>query len=205
MTIKAYDYRVLRYSKRRTRKYGRRSIHDIIKDKELNFGDKVDYIRHHYVYYDGNYEYFHDEKGKSNEEKAKLNQLIGLIIQRLADPSELKVVNRKVLEWQRQRKLLKKQMLNEELEKIDSKILKNPYEIKVDTWLNALLNTHDYTKLALIREYLMNNSELYKDEDLYHYGYRKLKNKATAWKKSQQSESSKTQTTDNGENNVETI
>ena len=32
------------------------SIWDIINDPDLHFFQKVDYIRHHFVYYDGNYE-----------------------------------------------------------------------------------------------------------------------------------------------------
>ena len=56
------------------------SIWDIIDDPELHFFQKVDYIRHHFVYYDGNYELFHDENGKPTKTKKLLDEVIKGII-----------------------------------------------------------------------------------------------------------------------------
>ena len=51
------------------------SIWDIIDDPELHFFQKVDYIRHHFVYYDGNYELFHDKNGRPTHTKKLLDQV----------------------------------------------------------------------------------------------------------------------------------
>lgn len=205
MTLKRNDWKGLRISKNKIMKYGRRSIYDIIKDKELDFGDKIDYIRHHYVYYDGNYEYFHDERGKSNEEKMKLNQLISLIVQRLADPSELKIINRQVMEWRREKKLAEKQALSEELAKINSIALKTPYEMKVNTWFNNWISMYDYTKLAVIREYLLAHNEIYENETLDNCKYKELKSKAFTWKNQQQQLLRNSESNDSGDDNVKAI
>ena len=205
MTLKRSDWKGLRISKNKIIKYGRRSIYDIIKDKELDFGDKIDYIRHHYVYYDGNYEYFHDERGKSNEEKIKLNQLISLIVQRLADPSELKIINRQVMEWRREKKLAEKQALSEELAKINSIALKTPYEMKVNTWFNNWISMYDYTKLAVIREYLLAHDKIYENETLDNCKYKELKIKAFAWKNQQQRLLCNSESNDNGDDNAKAI
>lgn len=205
MTLKRSDWKGLRISKNRIMKYGRRSIYDIIKDKELDFSDKIDYIRHHYVYYDGNYEYFHDEQGKSNEEKMKLNQLISLIIQRLADPSELKIINRQVMEWRREKKLAEKQALSEELAKINSIALKTPYEMKVNTWFNNWVSMYDYTKLVVIREYLLAHNEIYENEILDNYKYKELKSKAFTWKNQQQQSLHNLESNNSGDDNAKAI
>lgn len=205
MTLKRSDWKGLRISKNKIMKYGRRSIYDIIKDKELDFGDKIDYIRHHYVYYDGNYEYFHDERGKSNEEKIKLNQLISLIVQRLADPSELKIINKQVMEWRREKKLAEKQALSEELAKINSITLKTPYEMKVNTWFNNWISMYDYTKLTVIREYLLAHDKIYENETLDNFKYKELKIKAFAWKNQQQQLLHNSESNDNGDDNAKAI
>ena len=49
------------------KKQGVRSIQDIISTDKMSFPNKVAYIRHHYVYYEGNYDLFHDENGKPTE------------------------------------------------------------------------------------------------------------------------------------------
>lgn len=73
------------------------SIWDIIDDPDLRFFQKVDYIRHHYVYYDGNYELFHDENGKPNKTKNMLDKVIKGIVNRQIDPSELNILNKEIL------------------------------------------------------------------------------------------------------------
>lgn len=182
MTIKHADWKGLRRSKNKTLRYGKRSIYDIIKDPWLDFGDKVDYIRHHYVYYEGNYEYFHDDRGKSNGKKEELNQLISLIIQRLADPSELKAVNKDIMLWRKAKKLAEKQAKAKEIAKFNDSITKSPYEMKIDTWFSNWIQTYDYSKLAVIREYLLAHNETYKNEHLETYNYKELKIKAFSWK-----------------------
>ena len=224
MTIKHADWKGLRRSKSKTLRYGKRSIYDIIKDTELDFADKVDYIRHHYVYYEGNYEYFHDERGKSNGKKEELNQLISLIIQRLVDPSELRIINQDILLWRKAKKLAEKQAREEAIAKFNGNFTKSPYEMKVDTWFSNWIQIYDYSKLAVMREYLLAHNEMYKNEHLETYNYKELKIKAFSWKnhklqleKQEQEKNNidniiqfdeaklKQQANNNGENNAATI
>ena len=185
MTFKRYDWKGLRGSKRKTLKIGKRSIYDIIKDEELDFGDKLDYIRHHYVYYEGNYEYFHDERGKSNENKECLNRLIGLIIQRLADPSELRVINQEILAWRKAKKLIEKQQEAERMAKFNETHIRSPYEMKVNVWFEKWINKYDYDKVKLMRDYLLAHDQTYKNTALESLIYKELKIKATSWKNHQ--------------------
>ena len=96
------------------------SIWDIIDDPELHFFQKIDYIRHHFVYYDGNYELFHDENGKPTETKKLLDEVIKGIINKEIDPSELNALNKEILKDHKtrmeQKKLIEEQRLNEYLQ-----------------------------------------------------------------------------------------
>ena len=106
----------LKKSKEKNKKIGTRSIHDIIYNTaELTFKQKVDYIRHHYVYYQGNYEYFHTQNGSPNAKKFKLNKLIAQIIKGEKNASELKEINSQILQWRKER--------NDELERLNRKSL----------------------------------------------------------------------------------
>lgn len=176
MTFKKYDKRVLKRMKAKTRNIGRRSIYDIIKDKELDFNDKVDYIRHHYTYYEGNYEFFHDKRGASNEEKEHLNQLIKLIILRKADPSELKKVNRQIQKWRKQKdgKILKEKKINESL-KLNYQDIINWKEI-------VLKKSGHFNSLPTIEEFLLSRDNTYTAEQLLNTTYRQVKKAANVWK-----------------------
>lgn len=90
-------------SKKTTLKIGKRSIYDILCNKrfDLSFKFKVDYIRHHYTYYDGCYEYFHHKNGKPNWRRWELNELVADIVNRKREPSELKEYNKKILAWKK--------------------------------------------------------------------------------------------------------
>lgn len=200
MTIKRYDRRILRGLKRKTLHFGKRSIYDIIKDPFLDFGDKLDYIRHHYVYYEGNYEYFHDSNGKSNENKEKLNNLICSIIDKEADPSELKIWNKRIMEWRKNKLTLEKQRQNEILENFNKRVCKHNYELKVNNWFIKRLDSYDYNKLVLIRNYLLANEDYYKDKELENFKYKTLKNFSNNWKNRLQKDLNK-----NGESNVTTL
>ena len=96
------------------------SIWDIIDDPELHFFHKIDYIRHPFVYYDGNYELFHDENGKPTETKKLLDEVIKGIINKEIDPSELNALNKEILKDHKarmeQKKLIEEQRLNEYLQ-----------------------------------------------------------------------------------------
>ena len=97
MTLKVYkDKAYLKMSKAKTMKLGRRSINDIIKTEKLTFPEKIDYIRHHYTYYEGNAHLFDNEY----EYRRKwLNKLIEGVINRKYMPSVLKNFNKVILKW----------------------------------------------------------------------------------------------------------
>jgi len=199
MTIKHYDYKILRGVKRKTLHFGRRSIYDIIKDSRLDFGDKVDYIRHHYVYYEGNYEYFHDSNGKSNENKEKLNDLICSIINKTADPCELKAWNKKIMSWRKIKLIEKKQKEEEKIKNFDDRVIKNNYELKVNLWFAKRLDAYSFDKLSLIRKYLLAHRDEYNDEELETLRYKFLKKISSAWKRKLE------QSKENGDINATTL
>ena len=63
------------------KKIGVRSIFDIISDKTMSFDHKVDYIRHHYVYYEGNYDLTKSLVDLLNKNKKKIPLVISSSIQ----------------------------------------------------------------------------------------------------------------------------
>ena len=177
MTIKKDNKSTLKYYKEKIRNIGKRSIHDIIKDKNLSFEDKVDYIRHHYTYYEGNYEYFHDERGAANWRKEKLNNLIRLIILRVVDPSELKKINKKIYKWR------KKQQGQPIVEKIKTKQEPKLTYDDVAAWKDTLLCGKKRVKvLPVVEEYLLSLDNTLDVGQLQNQTYRQVKKAAKAWR-----------------------
>lgn len=98
MTIQAIkkNRKALRKSKNKVKRIGIKSIHDIIYNTpQMSFLNKLNYIRHHYTYYDGNQEVFFKDDGKPTYYRYELNKLIGAVINRQVDPSMLKEYNKK--------------------------------------------------------------------------------------------------------------
>lgn len=168
------------------------SIWDIINDSNLNIYQKVDYIRHHFVYYDGNYELFHDENGKPTETKHLLDDIIKNIIKGTTDPSELSEINKQISILSKERKLEEKQHKEKEL---DSYILESKKEktfiktevsnssvvdnnIELAPYKKGIVNAEIYFKL--IDEYLDN---LPKEERIKAsaWKYKELKKVAKRW------------------------
>lgn len=190
MSIDRKRWTAIKISKEKIKKIGIRSISDIIHNtKELNFKEKVDYIRHRYTYYDGNYEYFHNAKGKPNSKKYKLNSLIIDILKGEKDPTELKTFNTVILEWRKQH--LKE--INESLQTIYNKIgsssilIENSDELSSEyggmKWYEYIKSHTNQTEghVALINEYLKHNKDVIKQEILENISYQDLKNIAMKW------------------------
>jgi hypothetical protein len=91
----------VRISKELTKKCGKCSIYDII-NSNLSLEAKINDIRHHYTFYEGNYEVFHDEDGKPTEAKHTLNEIIRKVILGRLDASALKQANNVILEWKKE-------------------------------------------------------------------------------------------------------
>ena len=99
MTLKVCkDKSKLKMSKEKTLKLGRRSINDIIKTDKLTFPEKIDYIRHHYTYYEGNADLFDNEY---EYRRIWLNKLIESIINRKNDASALTRFNKVIMKWRK--------------------------------------------------------------------------------------------------------
>ena len=131
MTIQAIkkNRKALRKSKNKVKRIGIKSIHDIIYNTpQMSFLNKLNYIRHHYTYYDGNQEVFFKDDGKPTYYRYELNKLIGAVINRQVDPSILKEYNKKILKKSKELKALKAKYEKElELESISNEtILKKP-------------------------------------------------------------------------------
>ena len=97
MTISSVKYAAERASKAKTKKIGKRSISDILNDKPipLSFDEKVNFIRHRFTWYEGNYDLFNDDKGKPNKRKQLLNRVISEVVLKNRDPSLLTKMNKK--------------------------------------------------------------------------------------------------------------
>jgi len=100
-------YTIAKYTKRskeKNKKIGKKNIYDIIHNTpELNLKQKVDYIRHNYAYYDGNYEYFYLKNGIPTPRLHQLNTLIYKIIKGELTPEALSEFNEKVVKWRKNR------------------------------------------------------------------------------------------------------
>lgn len=169
------DYKQLRASVRRTTKIGKRSIHDVItKSFDLSFSEKIDYIRHHFTYYEGNYDLFHDEKGKANRKKTLLNHIIVSVLLRKKDPSVLTEFNKKILKW---RKLKKK----EEIKTLEKNIIK---DYKTHDWFlkTKESGSQDYAKWKNNIIAFLNSPENNLPLNLIrHITYKRLKEITNMW------------------------
>lgn len=176
----------LKKSKEKNKKIGTRSIHDIIYNTaELTFKQKVDYIRHHYVYYQGNYEYFHTQNGSPNAKKFKLNKLIAQIIKGEKNASELKEINSQILQWRKER--------NDELERLNRKSLDSIPLPDIPTIKTTRVESMPYWKkqlgknenpyVTLIEEFLQSEANDLCKNTLESISYQDLKKLAIDWKK----------------------
>lgn len=164
----------IKISKEKTKKIGVRSISDIINNTtNLTFKEKVDYIRHHYTYYNGNYMFFHTADGKPNSKKYKLNYLISQILRGQKDPSELKKFNSLILKWHKEYKKQRNQLKNNLLEKVSL-----PKDENI-SWRQYYQNS--FYKDNLIESYLQANKDIIKPEILEKISYKDLKHIATKW------------------------
>ncbi|MBO4622296.1 MAG: hypothetical protein J5691_00190 [Bacilli bacterium] len=163
------------------------SIWDIIDDPSLHFFQKVDYIRHHFVYYDGNYELFHDENGKPTHTKKLLDKVIAGIINKKIDPSELNDLNKEILKDHKNR--LEQNKIREELElnsylqeqrELEKPVIRPIIEETpdLDAYKQGITNADIYFKL--IDEYLGNLPEKERTKAAT-WKYKELKKVAKWW------------------------
>lgn len=111
---KGYLYQKTKKGIQRTKSIGVRSINDIINDNSLTFNAKVNYIRHHYTYYDGYMDMFHDENGNSNENKKILNEIIKGIVDKRFETALLSDINQTMIEWRKSHPKKEEDIVNSE-------------------------------------------------------------------------------------------
>lgn len=183
MRDRALRYRCVKKSKNNTIKVGVRSISDIIANKRMDFKKKLTYIRHHYTYYNGNYDLFATETGTPNARKFKLNALITDVINGVKDASELKEFNKKILEWRKEADEEKEKISNRILTNFDGSSYNNINPENMMQWeldiKHSKTTALEYIKL--IEEYLENNPE--EKSILRALSYHDMKRKALEWRR----------------------
>lgn len=180
MTISSVKYAAERASKAKTKKIGRRSISDILNDKPipLSFDEKVNFIRHRFTWYEGNYDLFNDDKGKPNKRKQLLNRVISEVVLKNRDPSLLTKMNKKILIWRKDKlEKLKRLQTKEQIKKaLDYrnhdwyvKTIINSNNIETEKWKNTIIT-------------FIKSPENNLDPDiLQHIKYKRLKEIVNLW------------------------
>ena len=180
MTISSVKYAAERASKAKTKKIGRRSISDILNDRPiaLSFDEKVNFIRHRFTWYEGNYDLFNDNKGKPNKRKQLLNRVISEVVLKNRDPSLLTKMNKKILIWRKDRlEKLKRLQTREQIKKaLDYrnhdwylKTIINSNSIETEKWKNTIIT-------------FIKSPENNLDPDiLQHIRYKRLKEIVNLW------------------------
>ena len=181
--IKAYQNNLKRINQRKVS-----SIWDIINDQTLGFRQKVNYIRHHYVYYDGNYDLFYDENKQPTTTKHLLDKVIAGVINKTIDPSELSDINKVILQEHKikveQLKRVKEANLDvylreqQEEQKEQPKVVMETLTSDEYTYKQGIVNADIY--FQLIDEYLANLPEKERVK-ASQWKYKELKKVAKWW------------------------
>lgn len=180
MTISSVKYAAERASKAKTKKIGKRSISDILNDKPipLSFDEKVNFIRHRFTWYEGNYDLFNDDKGKPNKRKQLLNRVISEVVLKNRDPSVLTKMNKKILIWRKDKlEKLKKLRTKEQIKKaLDYrnhdwyiKTIINSNSIETEKWKDTIIT------------FIKSPENNLDPEILQHIKYKRLKEIVNLW------------------------
>ena len=176
MRNKTVRFKYLKKAISDTKKIGVRSISDIISGSSMSFSQKINYIRHHYTYYEGNYDLFANEDGSPNSRKFELNSLILDIINGKKTADELKEFNKKILEWRKDADNKNNQEKERLLEHFDGSSIRERMQWERDI-NNARITAHEY--ITLIEKYLEDNPE--EKENCKTKSYREMKEIAILW------------------------
>lgn len=180
MTISSVKYAAERASKAKTKKIGRRSISDILNDRPiaLSFDEKVNFIRHRFTWYEGNYDLFNDDKGKPNKRKQLLNRVISEVVLKNRDPSVLTKMNKKILIWRKDKlEKLKRLRTKEQIKKaLDYrnhdwyiKTIINSNSIETEKWKDTIIT------------FIKSPENNLDPEILQHIKYKRLKEIVNLW------------------------
>lgn len=180
MTISSVKYAAERASKAKTKKIGRRSVSDILNDRPiaLSFDEKVNFIRHRFTWYEGNYDLFNDDKGKPNKRKQLLNRVISEVVLKNRDPSLLTKMNKKILIWRKDKlEKLKRLRTKEQIKKaLDYrnhdwyiKTIINSNSIETEKWKDTIIT------------FIKSPENNLDPEILQHIKYKRLKEIVNLW------------------------
>lgn len=180
MTISSVKYAAERASKAKTKKIGRRSISDILNDRPitLSFDEKVNFIRHRFTWYEGNYDLFNDDKGKPNKRKQLLNRVISEVVLKNRDPSLLTKMNKKILIWRKDKlEKLKRLQTKEQIKKALGyrnhdwyvKTIINSNSIETEKWKDTIIT------------FIKSPENNLDPEILQHIKYKRLKEIVNLW------------------------
>ena len=167
------------------KKIGVRSIFDIISDSNMALKRKIDYIRHHYVYYEGNYDLFHDETGKATSTKYNLDKVIYEIIQGNVDPVVLNDFNKEIVK-------LRKQKDAEQQEIDEANLGESPlpglpkYKLDILAHGGNIHTDGCSSYLNLIDRYMNTLDSKTKQQYFFTKSYREMKKLAETWNKKQE-------------------
>ena len=180
MTISSVKYAAERASKAKTKKIGRRSVSDILNDRPiaLSFDEKVNFIRHRFTWYEGNYDLFNDDKGKPNKRKQLLNRVISEVVLKNRDPSILTKMNKKILIWRKDKlEKLKRLRTKEQIKKaLDYrnhdwyiKTIINSNSVETEKWKDTIIT------------FIKSPENNLDPEILQHIKYKRLKEIVNLW------------------------
>lgn len=180
MTISSVKYAAERASKAKTKKIGRRSVSDILNDRPiaLSFDEKVNFIRHRFTWYEGNYDLFNDDKGKPNKRKQLLNRVISEVVLKNRDPSVLTKMNKKILIWRKDKlEKLKRLRTKEQIKKaLDYrnhdwyiKTIINSNSVETEKWKDIIIT------------FIKSPENNLDPEILQHIKYKRLKEIVNLW------------------------
>ena len=180
MTISSVKYAAERASKAKTKKIGRRSVSDILNDRPiaLSFDEKVNFIRHRFTWYEGNYDLFNDDKGKPNKRKQLLNRVISEVVLKNRDPSLLTKMNKKILIWRKDKlEKLKRLRTKEQIKKaLDYrnhdwyiKTIINSNSVETEKWKDTIIT------------FIKSPENNLDPEILQHIKYKRLKEIVNLW------------------------
>lgn len=180
MTISSVKYAAERASKAKTKKIGRRSVSDILNDRPiaLSFDEKVNFIRHRFTWYEGNYDLFNDDKGKPNKRKQLLNRVISEVVLKNRDPSVLTKMNKKILIWRKDKlEKLKRLRTKEQIKKaLDYrnhdwyiKTIINSNSVETEKWKDTIIT------------FIKSPENNLDPEILQHIKYKRLKEIVNLW------------------------
>ena len=166
------------------KKIGVRSIFDIISDSDMSLKNKINYIRHHYVYYEGNYDLFHDENGKATSAKYNLDRVIHKVITGELDPIVLNNFNKEIVKL-RKEKDTEKAKIEEENEKNHTLLGLPKYKLDIISHGGSIENNSCKPYLDLIDKYVNTLDTQEKQRCFFTKSYKEMKKLAEDWNKKQ--------------------